>query len=98
MRMSRHNKKFSKRIVISAICAVVGYTAIVLVFSRFEKIVPVELTVGWFGFWGVEVVALMKLELEDKKCHCQNGGDKDAGNNKLSNSDGVTGDRSANSG
>ncbi len=62
--------KFSKKVVISAICAVVGYTIIVLTFSWFNKMVPVELTVGWFGFWGVEVIALMRLTLEDKRCNC----------------------------
>ncbi len=59
--------RFSKKVVISAICAVVGYTVIVLVFSWFEKVVPVELTVGWFTFWGVEVAALMKLTLVEKQ-------------------------------
>ncbi len=73
MRMDRHSKKFSKRIVISAICAVVGYTSIVLVFSWFGKMVPVELTVGWFGFWGVEVVALMKITVAEKKEDFNNG-------------------------
>ena len=63
--------RFSKKVVLSAICAVVGYTIIVLIFSWFGRFVPVELTAGWFGFWGVEVIALMRLTLEDKKCQCQ---------------------------
>ncbi len=59
--------RFSKKVVTFAIRAIVGYTAIVLVFSWFEKVVPVELTVGWFGFWGVEIVALMKLTIAERK-------------------------------
>ncbi len=59
--------RFSKKVIISAIVAITGYTIIVLIYSWFEKIVPVELTVGWFGFWGVEIVALMKLTLAEKK-------------------------------
>jgi F0F1-type ATP synthase assembly protein I len=66
--------RFSKKVVISAITAVIGYTLIVLGFSWFDKIVPVELTVGWFTFWGVEVVALMRISIEDKKC--QEGSDE----------------------
>jgi hypothetical protein len=65
--------RFSKKVVISAICAVVGYTIIALIFAWFEKVIPVELTAGWFGFWGIEVVALMRLTLEEKRCECQEG-------------------------
>ena len=65
--------RFSKKVVVSAVCAVVGYTLIALVFAWFEKVIPVELTVGWFSFWGVEVVALMRLTLEEKRCECQEG-------------------------
>jgi uncharacterized membrane protein YbjE (DUF340 family) len=74
--------RFSKKVVISAICAVVGYTIIVLIFSWFNKMVPTELTVGWFSFWGVEVIALMRLTLEDKKCNCiENQTSREGGNN-----------------
>ncbi len=69
--------RFSKKVVISAITAVVGYTLIVLAFSWFYKTVPAELTIGWFGFWGVEVVALMRLGVEEKKCQCRKGGEAD---------------------
>lgn len=65
--------RFSKKVIVSAICAVVGYTSVALVFTWFEKTIPVELTVGWFGFWGVEVVALMRLTLEEKRCKCEEG-------------------------
>ena len=59
--------RFSKKVVISAIIAVIGYTVIVLVFAWFEKFPPAELTVGWFTFWGVEVAALMTKSVTEIK-------------------------------
>ncbi len=65
--------RFSKKVVVAAITAVVGYTLIHLVFNWLGKEIQIQLTIGWFGFWGVEVVNVMRLSLEEKKCKCQEG-------------------------
>lgn len=71
MSKSNGRLRFSKKVVIAAITAVVGYTLIHLAFNWFGVQVQTELTVGWFAFWGVEVVALMKKAIEGTKaCGC----------------------------
>ncbi len=67
--MSADNKKgkdFSSKVVISAIIAVIGYTVTHLYFSWHDKIIPTQLTISWFTFWGVELGALAGIEIKKK--------------------------------
>ena len=53
---NRH--RFSQGIVILAVISVYAYTATALYFSWHYRTVPPEVTVGYFTFWGVEMLAL----------------------------------------
>ncbi len=66
--MSLKNKKdFSKQIIISAVIAVVGYTAVHLFFSWHDKFIPAQLTIGWFTFWGTEIAVMAGIEVVKRK-------------------------------
>ena len=52
----RHH--FSKGIVILTVISIYLYTATSLYFSWHFRTIPSELTVGYFSFWGVEMLAL----------------------------------------
>ena len=50
--------KFSKFIVVLSIVSIYLYTATVLIFCWFGKFVPSELTVAYYSFFAVEMMAL----------------------------------------
>jgi hypothetical protein len=50
--------KFSKFIVVLSIVSIYAYTATVLIFAWFSKFVPSELTVAYYSFFAVEMMAL----------------------------------------
>ena len=50
--------KFSKFIVVLSIVSIYAYTATVLMFCWFGKFVPSELTVAYYSFFAVEMMAL----------------------------------------
>ena len=66
-RAEKHNKKFSKRIVILSILSVLIYTAIVLYFSWYEHTVPDSLTYSFYGVFGIELGALAGIKIKESK-------------------------------
>jgi len=64
--------KFSKAIVILAVVSVYIYTATVLFFSWHYRVVPTELTVAYFGFWGTEMLALAYKHTKQKVAELTN--------------------------
>ncbi len=67
MRMDRHNKKFSKKIVVLSILTVIAYTGIVLYLSWHGRHVPDSLTYSFFGVFGIELSALAGIKIKENK-------------------------------
>ena len=59
--------KFSKFIVVLSIVSIYLYTATVLIFCWFGKFVPSELTVAYYSFFAVEMMALAWRTKDDGK-------------------------------
>ena len=59
--------KFSKFIVVLSIVSIYLYTATVLIFCWFSKFVPSELTVAYYSFFAVEMMALAWRTKDDGK-------------------------------
>lgn len=59
--------KFSKFIVVLSIVSIYLYTATVFIFSWFGKFVPSELTVAYYSFFAVEMMALAWKTKDDGK-------------------------------
>ena len=59
--------KFSKFIVLLSIISIYLYTATVLIFCWFGKFVPSELTVAYYSFFAVEMMALAWKTKDDGK-------------------------------
>jgi uncharacterized BrkB/YihY/UPF0761 family membrane protein len=62
---------FSKTIVVLAVISIYLYTITVLVFSWHYRVVPNELTVGYYTFWGVEMLALAYKHTKQKTAELQ---------------------------
>ena len=73
MRMDRHNKKFSKRIVVLSILTVIAYTGIVLYLSWHGRLVPDSLTYSFFGAMSIELTALAGIKIKESKEDLNNG-------------------------
>ncbi len=58
-------KDFSKLVVVSAIIAIVGYTAIHLYFVWNFRDIPIQLTISWFSFWGLELGYLAGIKIKE---------------------------------
>lgn len=68
--MPRHGRpvlRFSSKIVIASVCAVVGYT-VAMFMLEYENIahgtniqLPADMTVSWYAFWTVELVCLASI-------------------------------------
>jgi hypothetical protein len=58
LKQSDGSVKFSKFIVVLSIVSIYVYTATVLMFAWFGKFVPSELTVAYYSFFAVEMMAL----------------------------------------
>ena len=90
--------RFSKIVVTYCMIFAPMFTASVMFFNWHGIEVQAEIIL----FMGIGFLAhlfsLSWVTVTKEKCQCQNGGDKDAGNNKLPDPDGVTGNHSANSG
>ena len=67
--MARHARTpdFSKALVTAIILTVLIYTAVVLIWSWHGKIVPAELTVSFYGFFGFETGWLAYIKVNKMK-------------------------------
>ena len=71
LKQSDGSIKFSKFVVILTVISIYAYTATVLIFSWFGKIVPSELTVAYYSFFSVEMMALAWKTKGDEKINCE---------------------------
>lgn len=56
---------YMKRMVVSCISAVVLYTMIAIIFQyKTGTEISTQLTIGWFGFFGVELINMAYLKKE----------------------------------
>ena len=65
--MTKPRMRFSSKIVIASVCAILGYT-ITMFALEWENIahntnvqMPTDFTVSWFAFWTVEIVCLASI-------------------------------------
>ena len=58
LKKTNEKVKFSKFIVVLTILSIYAYTGTVLLFCWFGKFVPSELTVAYYSFFAVEMMAL----------------------------------------
>ena len=77
----RKRLKFSSKVVIASVAAVVLYTIAIfcLEWANIEHLtniqVPNELTVSWYAFWTVEIVMLASIEKSKIKNKYERDGD-----------------------
>lgn len=66
----RKHKKVSNIVLIAAVTAVIGYavTATIVQVITGVELSP-TLTTAWFGFWGVEIIALAAIKTSKVKHH-----------------------------
>ncbi len=62
---------FSKTIVVLSVISIYLYTATVLYFSWHYRVVPPEVTVGYYSFFGVEMLALAYKHTKQKTAELQ---------------------------
>ena len=88
----KKKKKIKKRtkFTIFAVVNIFWYTVVVLILSFFDKIVPPELTGGWFAAWTVELALLYGIKVK-----CPDGSDAVSDPNKFSDTSGDTEDSHA---
>lgn len=79
-----HRVRFSSKIVIASVAAVVAYTVAIfcLEWANMEHLtniqVPSDLTVSWYAFWTVEIVMLAsirKTKIKNKYERDDDGGE-----------------------
>lgn len=77
-------KKVSNIVLIAACVAVVSYAAVAVIahFVTGFELSP-TLTTAWFGFWGVEIIALATI----KNCKVKHDADMDQEESEGTNSD-----------
>lgn len=65
MKKKKPLKNRTKFTILSMIM-IVTYTIAVMILTGFDKIVPSELTVAWFGAWTAELALLFGIKIREK--------------------------------
>lgn len=55
------------RFTILSMAMIIVYTIVCLVLAGFDKDIPSELTVSWFGAWTVELALLYGIKIKSKE-------------------------------
>ena len=71
-RVDESKHRFSKTIVVLAVLSIYLYTATSLYFAWHYRVIPPEVTVGYFTFWGVEMLALAYKHTQQRVAELSN--------------------------
>jgi len=76
--MKQKKKKVNIIVLAAAVTAVVSYAVVAAFFQLFTaaELSP-TLTTAWFGFWGVEIIALAAIKTTKVKKGADNGSSED---------------------